>query len=75
MTASSPITADDLVDNLILYSDTTEWKVRHNEAQNRYGLTDGTHIGNSVEVSEDGLTVSFGSTVSDPTFTGFTFNA
>lgn len=73
MTASSPITADVLVDNLIFYAGETPWNVWHYQAANRYVITDGVDYLNSVEVSQDGLTISFGNFGGGPTFTSFTF--
>lgn len=74
MTASSPVTADDLVNGLIFYANETPWNVVHNQAQNRYEISDGVDLLNSVEVSQDGLTISFGNFGGGPTFTSFTFN-
>lgn len=76
MTASSPVTADDLVNGLIFYANESPWNVVHNESMNRYELSDGTDNLNAVLLSEDGLTISFGSfTSGGAIFTGFTFNA
>lgn len=75
MTASSPVTADDLVNGLVFYSGETPWNIVHNQGLNRYEISDGVDLLNSVEVSQDGLTISFGSfTGGGPTFDRFTFN-
>jgi hypothetical protein len=72
MTASSPITWQDLVDGLIFTdSDGGEWGVDEN-----YHINNGDDDFNSVEVSSDGLTITFGSwSEGGPTFASFTFNA
>lgn len=74
MTASSPVTEDDLVNGLVFYSNDSPWYIVHNQAQNRYEISDGADNLNRVLLSEDGLTISFGSfTGGGPTFTSFTF--
>lgn len=72
MTASSPVTLQDLVDGLIITdSDGGEWGVDEN-----YHLSNGDDNFNSVSVNSDGLTITFGSwSEGGPTFTEFTFNA
>ena len=75
MTASSPVTMEDLVNGLIITdSNGNEWNVEFFDQD--YKLTSGSDAFNVVRLSSDGLTITFGAySGSGPTFTGFTFNA
>lgn len=77
MTASSPVTLDDLINGLILNSDNNEeWRVIKNSITNECYLSYNSDDMNQVTISSDGLTISFSSGIDEgPTFTGFTFNA
>jgi hypothetical protein len=76
MTASSPVTMEDLVNGLILKgSDGYDGIVVLIDED--YKLVFDIDAYNTVSVSSDGLTITFGSFSGSagPTFTGFTFNA
>lgn len=75
MTASSPVTMEDLVNGLkIIDSQSQVWDIVERGDDMYYiGLEDESL--NSVQLSSDGLTITFGSESNDYTFTGFTFNA
>lgn len=75
MTASSPVTMADLVNGLKFNdSEGDDWTIM--QASSRYELTNGVDGMNYVELSSDGLTITFGNNVSQgPQFTGFTWNA
>lgn len=77
MTASSPVTLEDLVNGLILHTtnEGENWRVWHNVSENRYELKYDSESMNEVMLSSDGLTVTFGSVGGGPTFASFTFNA
>lgn len=73
MTASSPVTMEDLVNGLIFTTDSgVEWPVV--ETYYSHFLYNDSRM-NEVTLSSDGLTITFGEVPSGPTFTGFTFNA
>ena len=75
MTASSPITMDDLVNGLVfIQNNGNEWRVQDTGAE--YCLVNGSDRMNIVDISSDGLTIRFSDGPSQgPNFTGFTFNA
>lgn len=77
MTASSPVTMQDLVDGLKFTDvDGNKWRVVKGYGGVGYNITfDGSDLMNAVNLSSDGLTVTFGDYSSSPTFTSFTFNA
>lgn len=75
MTASSPVTMEDLVNGLIL-TDTNgdDWRVVLKGGN--YEISDSNESFNTVSISSDGLTITFGSWSSHgPIFASFTFNA
>ena len=72
MTASSPLTYDDLVNNLTFHTETESWIVWHDETQDNYALKHNEDVMNKITISSDGLTITFG-TGAGPTYTGFTF--
>lgn len=74
MTASSPISMDDLVSGLKFRTqDNVVFGVRF--VNGAYHLYDGTDEMNPVSLSADGLTITFGEVVAGPTMVSFTFNA
>lgn len=74
MTASSPVTADDLVNGLKFNdSNSGVWNIV-DRGSGFYYLVLGDDTLNSVQISANGLTITFGSVSEGPTFTGFTFN-
>lgn len=77
MTASAPISMNDLVNGLVLIQNgTTEWHVVLDTSTNLYHLSNVSETENEVQLSSDGLTITFGSsTTHGLPFTGFTFNA
>lgn len=74
MTASSPVTMDDLVEGLVFNaSDQSEWRVQ--DTGGEYCLINDSERMNFVDISSDGLTITFSEGPEfGPTFTGFTFN-
>lgn len=76
MTASSPVTMQDLVDGLKLTdTDRNEWRVVLGYGGG-YNITfDGSDLMNAVILSSNGLTVSFGDYSGGPTIASFTFEA
>lgn len=77
MTASAPISMDDLVNGLVfIQNGTIEWHVVLDTSTNLYHLSNGSQTENEVQLSSDGLTITFGSSINHgQPFTGFTFNA
>lgn len=75
MTASSPITMGDLVNGLKLTtSDGSELGIILKDGV--YKIGSGEDSFNTVSISSDGLTITFGEISSPgPEFTSFTFNA
>lgn len=75
MTASSPVTMGDLVAGLVFKdSDQLEWRVM--DTGEEYYLVYDTDQMNLVDLSSDGLTITFsGGPENGPTFVSFTFNA
>ena len=76
MTASSPVTMQDLMNGLHLISagGSTYYIVLQDK---NYYLTDGAELQNTVSLSSDGLTITFGGEVGDPDipkYARFTFN-
>lgn len=75
MTASSPVTMEDLVNGLVL-TESSGAGCRIVLMEGSYKIAVGSRGFNTVSISSDGLTVTFGSwSEGGPTFTGFTFNA
>lgn len=77
MTASSPVTMEDLIHGLNLISAGGS-KYYILTEDKKYYLTDGAENQNTVSLSSDGLTITFGGEVGDPDipkYTRFTFNA
>lgn len=75
MTASSPITANDLVNGLkFIDSQSQVWSIINRGTDLYYIALEDESL-NTVQLSSDGLTITFGSDSNDYTFTGFTFNA
>lgn len=75
MTASSPVTMEDLVNGLKFITGNTE-EAAIVETSGQYKLSIGSDEFNTVSLSSDGLTISFsGELGGGPNFTGFTFNA
>lgn len=75
MTASSPVTMEDLVNGLkFSYYNGVEFSVVLDDGYYKLGSDNETF--NTVNISSDGLTITFG-VYSAPgaEFTGFTFNA
>lgn len=76
MTASSPITLNDLVDGFkFIDTDENEWGIQLEGGE--YIISDGVDVQDVVSLSSDGITISFTSryAVTIPTFARFTFNA
>lgn len=75
MTASSPVTMQDLVDGLIFTDNGgTEWGIVLDGSN--YVIGDSADKFNPISISSDGLTITFGDySTGGPTFTRFTFNA
>lgn len=75
MTASSPVTMDDLIDGLkFIDSQSRVWDIVNRGGDLYYIAYDDDSL-NSVQLSSDGLTITFGSDSNNNTLTGFTFNA
>lgn len=74
MAASSPVTMADLVSGLTFTMENGQICSIELVAGD-YKITDGTDGFNTVSISSDGLTVTFGSISSGPTLTSFTFVA
>lgn len=75
MTASSPITTDDLRHIKFYIGEKFYW-VQHEDGV--YSLYDGAYSANPLNLSSDGLTITFGDGGeygSELSFTSFTFNA
>lgn len=74
MTASSPVTMEDLVSGLIFVTSTgVECRVEFNDGEYRL-QADGDQF-NTVSISSNGLTIAFGGDFpGGPTFASFTFN-
>lgn len=74
MTASSPVTMEDLVNGLVFTDENgSDWSVVLKGGD--YKIGDSADTFNTVSISSDGLTISFGSTDGGPNFASFTFNA
>lgn len=75
MTASSPVTMEDLLNGLkFIYYNGVEFSVVLNDGY--YKLVSGNETFNTVNISSDGLTITFGEyNAPSAEFTGFTFNA
>lgn len=75
MTASSPVTMEDLVNGL-KFTDQREGEWGVVLQGENYFIDDGEDSFNKVSLSSDGLTISFSGEFGSggPTFTGFTFS-
>lgn len=74
MTASSPVTMEDLVNGLIFTGNQGgEYGIALNSGE--YKIVDGSDGFNPVTISSDGLTITFGNwSGGGPVFASFTFN-
>lgn len=77
MTASSPVTMEDLVKGLIFIVDGGEYcGIALNGSAYNITSKESADPFNPVTISSDGLTITFGNwSEGGPTFSGFTFNA
>lgn len=71
MTASSPVTMEDLVNGLKFHTSSTECNIVESSGQ-YFIFVDPDNL-NSVSLSSDGLTITFGEGENVVEFTGFTY--